>query len=93
MKSMLVSGSLYNLPLLSTFSVCIVCFEFIMAVQFCYHQNYPEMHCDYFTRSYLIWSIEANYFLKGLFASIKDHLCLTKGRWDTLEGPIVVKSP
>ena len=38
-------------------SVLVCSFEFIMAVHFCYHQNYPEIHCNYFGRSYLIWSI------------------------------------
>ena len=29
-----------------------------MAVRFCYHRNYLEMLCDYFGRSYPIWSIK-----------------------------------
>ena len=29
-----------------------------MTVRFCYHRNYLEMLCDYFGRSYPIWSIK-----------------------------------
>ena len=50
----------FNLPLLSTLSVLVCCFEFIMVVRFCYHQNYPEMRCGYFGRSYPIWSVVDN---------------------------------
>ena len=30
---------------------------------------------------------------EGLFASIKGHLCLTKGHLDNPEGPLKVESP
>ena len=45
----------------------LVCFEFIMAVRFSYHENYPEMHCDYFGWSYPIWSIAIKVILMDLF--------------------------
>ena len=44
-------------------SVLVCCFEFIMAIRFCYHQNYPEMHFNYFGRSYPIWSIINEFFI------------------------------
>ena len=38
-----------------------------MAVRFCYHQNYSEMHCDYFGRSYSIWSIHRKQLWWNIF--------------------------
>ena len=48
----------FNLPLLSTLSVCIsLLFWIHNGCPFFYHWNYPEIHCDYFGWSYPIWLI------------------------------------